>query len=201
MKPVLNNQIIAVFDFDNTLSSCGTTIPFFRYLYPKQFYLKFLTVFPQALLFELNLFGIDRLNAAFVHRFFQAKRKKDLLTIGSEFNRKIMPALIKAEAMARLHWHQAQGHYCMLATSAYDIYISDWGRQHGFDAVVSSELEFNEQGLATGKLAGPSCYGPEKLQRIIEVTAGAPIAYAYGDSNGDREMLAAAKYPFYRRFS
>jgi phosphatidylglycerophosphatase C len=51
-------------------------------------------------------------------------------------------------------------------------------------------------GRCTGRLAGENCRGPEKARRLTELLAGrGALTWAYGDSSGDREMLAMARHP------
>jgi phosphatidylglycerophosphatase C len=50
------------------------------------------------------------------------------------------------------------------------------------------------EGIATGNLDGPNCRGPEKVTRLHEWLGDRSTVnvVAYGDSAGDREMLADA---------
>jgi hypothetical protein len=49
----------------------------------------------------------------------------------------------------------------------------------------------------TGRLLGKNCYGPEKVQRLKTLLGSLEdyVIYTYGDSKGDRELLAIAQYP------
>src|SRR5207247_1629419 len=67
------------------------------------------------------------------------------------------------------------------------------GRRLGFDAVLATRLEVDGAGVLTGQLAGANCRGPEKVARLRAWRGDTlVVAYAYGDSAGDREMLAVA---------
>jgi phosphatidylglycerophosphatase C len=57
------------------------------------------------------------------------------------------------------------------------------------------------QGRITGALDGPNCRGPEKVVRL-QAAFGQDVrlAAAYGDTAGDREMLAIAETRGYRVF-
>lgn len=193
-------QEIAVFDFDKTLSTKSSTIPFLRYLHQKSFLKKFIPTLPTAILFELKRKDIDALNTVFVKHFFEGMQQYFLFEKGAKFNREIMPTLLNPAAINRLQWHKKRADYCLLATSAYDIYINDWAFHFGFDAVVSTEIEFDTKGLATGGLATLSCYGEEKLRRINKLIKNRTISYAYGDSGGDKQMLEVATHAYYRVF-
>jgi phosphoserine phosphatase len=78
--------------------------------------------------------------------------------------------------------------------------LEPWAKQKGFTDVLVSSLEINSSGIATGKLRGLNCWGPEKARRIKEHLH--PIdqyyIYAYGDSLGDKELLALADETFFR---
>ncbi len=100
--------------------------------------------------------------------------------------------------MTRLHWHQRQGHRCVLVSASMDIYLKPWAAAAGFDDVVCSTLEFHD-GRVTGRLAGGNCYGDEKARRLAQLLGEQDYTlYAYGDSRGDKELLAMADYGYYR---
>ncbi len=67
--------------------------------------------------------------------------------------------------------------------------------------VLGSRLEIRD-GRLTGRLAGKNCNGNEKVCRIREAVTLTPYqaVYAYGDSSGDREMLALAHHKGFREF-
>ena len=73
----------------------------------------------------------------------------------------------------------------------------------GFDEIITSECQFDDRRILTGKLRGLNCWGPEKVRRLNEKMGPRDqyTLYAYGDSQGDRELLAFADFPFFRTFS
>jgi phosphatidylglycerophosphatase C len=76
------------------------------------------------------------------------------------------------------------------------LYVSPIGRRLGFDAVLATRLEVDTDGRLTGRLSGANCRGPEKVARLREWRSGELVVdFAYGDSAGDREMLALAEVP------
>ena len=69
----------------------------------------------------------------------------------------------------------------------------------GFDAVIATRLETDGVGRVTGRYDGGNCYGAEKARRLRALLGEAAVElYAYGDSRGDREMLAMADHAYYR---
>lgn len=194
-------KIVAVFDFDGTLTSKHTTLSFLHYTDPFRFYWIMPISLPILFFYLLNIISIDQLNRWLCHFFFKGKSKEHLQAIGRDFACKKLPAYIRTEAILKLKEHQDHAHPCILATAAYDLYIRAWGEQHGFAEVLCTEIASDENGKLTGKIKGKSCYGPEKVNRIKQVLpVFDAIIYAYGDSDGDKEMLNFATYSFYRRF-
>ena len=50
--------------------------------------------------------------------------------------------------------------------------------------------------MITGRFKTPNCYGQQKVERLLELEPARDtyLLYAYGDSLGDRELLALADY-------
>jgi phosphatidylglycerophosphatase C len=89
----------------------------------------------------------------------------------------------------------------VIVSASPDLYIRPWAAALGVERVLASRLAF-EDGRCTGALIGANCFGPEKVRRL-ELEFGAlrhGAIHAYGDSPGDREMLARATHGHYRRF-
>jgi phosphatidylglycerophosphatase C len=89
----------------------------------------------------------------------------------------------------------------VLASASLDLLVEPWARTAGVDDVLATRLQVRD-GRLTGLIAGRNCYGREKVARLRALLgdlAGVDL-YAYGDSRGDRELLAAAQHPAYRPF-
>jgi phosphoserine phosphatase len=86
-----------------------------------------------------------------------------------------------------------------------DLYVEPLGRSLGFDHVVCTRPAVVQRAAGArydGTLAGEDCTGAGKV-RCIEAVLG-PLAsvelHAYGDSAGDRELLAIAQRAHWRPF-
>ncbi|STX51009.1 HAD hydrolase, family IB [Legionella busanensis] len=192
---------VAIFDFDGTITYKSTTLPFLKFIYKKSFFLKLMAKLPTILAYYSKRINIDQLNQAISTTFFQNLSRDFLYEAGQEFATQIIPTLVKKSAMECIKRHKDQGHYCILATSAYNIYIDYWAKNNGFDDLVSTKIAFNEKGLATGYLDGKSCYGTEKLQQVLNlIGTNTQVIYAYGDSSGDIPLLNYATFAHYQLF-
>ena len=57
-------------------------------------------------------------------------------------------------------------------------------------------LSVDDGGRCRGTLDAPNCRGPEKVNRLLARFGAKPdVLYAYGDSSGDRDLLALADHP------
>jgi phosphatidylglycerophosphatase C len=96
----------------------------------------------------------------------------------------------------RLRWHAEQGHEVVLVSASLDVYLAEVTRRLGANALLCTTLEVDD-GKVTGRLIGGNCRGPEKAKRLRTHLGDAPASiWAYGDSSGDRELLAMADHRF-----
>lgn len=195
-------RIIAIFDFDGTITTKNTTALFIDHVLGWKYRFYLTCCMPMILLYNLHLINIDQLNNFLVKFCFKGCSLELLLEKGRQFSQTIIPQLLKEEAIQKIKYHQELGHFCILATAAYNVYIECWAKLNNFDAVVCTKLEFDKNNYATGKIAGLTCNSTEKLVRIKTVIGEEKnIIYAYGDSQGDQAMLAFADYAYYRSFT
>jgi phosphatidylglycerophosphatase C len=103
--------------------------------------------------------------------------------------------------MARsLAWHRGQQHERILVSASLAVYLEPFGRLSGFDRVIATRLEVGEDGRLTGRIDGHNVRAAQKALRLAEVLGPEPVeVWAYGDSSGDREMLAMADHPVWAR--
>lgn len=193
------NEVVAAFDFDGTITYHDSLVPFLFFTtdFLKTF-LKLILLTPSFLAFLLRLQSRQKVKEKILHSFFNHITIQKLRQYGELFARERIPDLIKPEALKRLKWHQQQGHRCVLVSASINAYLEPWGRLAGFDHVLCSQLQVLPNGTVDGRLSGLNCWGKEKTRRLVELLGSKDhyCLYAYGDSRGDRELLAMADYPF-----
>lgn len=201
MRELTHDKTIAIFDFDGTITQKSTTLPFLKFLEGQAYLIKVLLNLKTLIAYKRNKIDIDSLNHVIFQAFFKGLTMEYLNHQGRLFSEKVIPSLIRKSAQECIEWHQEQGHYCILATSAYDIYIQYWAKLKRFDDCVATNVEFDETGIATGNIEGKSCYGDEKLRRVLNIIGHQPReVYAYGDSDGDSAILQYASHAYYQSF-
>jgi HAD superfamily hydrolase (TIGR01490 family) len=202
MSKSTQRPVVAVFDFDGTLTRRDSLLPFLRRIAGAWgFWFGIVRLAPWLIAYALRVIPNHRAKRAVLAHFLAGRALADVSESARRFSVQELNALLRPEAMARLRWHQAQGHRTVLLSASPALYLLPWAGAHGFDAVLGTELAVVE-GRLTGDLVGGNCYGPEKVVRLRQLLGdlGALHLYAYGDSRGDRELLAQADHPYYRSF-
>jgi phosphatidylglycerophosphatase C len=86
-------------------------------------------------------------------------------------------------------------------TASPALTVKPFADRLGAETLLGTDLVTDERGWFTGAFSGPNCRGEEKVQRLREkFGADLRLAAAYGDTSGDREMLAIAEIAGFRVF-
>jgi phosphatidylglycerophosphatase C len=186
---------VAAFDLDGTLTHRDTLLPFLHRAVGRGRTYRALLASSLPLARAAALGGAHRDAAkAAVLRGVLAGAPLDGLTEAAEsFADHIVTQRLRPEVRERVDWHRNQGHELVLVSASPELYVTPIGRKLGFDTVLATRLEIGADGRLTGRLLGANCRGPEKVMRLREWRGeGLTLAYAYGDSAGDKEMLDLA---------
>ena len=200
----MDKPVVAAFDFDGTLTRHDTLLPFLFYLAgPARFSYKIILLLPTLTAYALGFIRNDIAKVKVLRCFFANMEMDTLRQHALQFAEKILPTLLRNEGMQRLNWHKQQGHRCVVVSASLEIYLRPWASKAGFNDILGSRLEPIGANRTSGKLLGENCFGPEKLRRMEALLGPRDgyTLYAYGDSRGDKELLSAADYPFYKKFT
>lgn len=193
-------RTVAAFDFDGTLTDHDTLVPFLMRVRGRTAVANAVTGAAPALLRTAAGLGErQRAKEALLIRTLRGWWLDELLPIADDFARDVVDHHLRPDRVARLRWHQQQGHDTVIVSASPDLYVGPVGRLLGCTAVIASHLEVDRHGRLTGRLFGANVRGPEKerlLSEWLATTAGADAPptqlWAYGDSEGDADMLAMA---------
>lgn len=189
---------VSAFDFDGTLTLQETFFPFLFFckgVWKTSWYL--VTLLPALVIYVFCGQNRQKLKESFLQRFFQGESLVDLKTKGTLFfERKVR---LNAQVVQKLQTAKKEGHLVVIVSANIAPIVAPCAEHLPVDAVISSELEVDANGLITGKLVGVNCRKTEKVKRL-EHLLGERTAYtlfAYGNSDGDAELLAYADFPFW----
>jgi len=196
-------ETVAAFDFDGTLTAHDS---FFRFLAWRRSPIKLtadlVMTSPLLILYAARLVGNETHKMAMFSRQFAGVSVQAYQQRAREFSQIQISGLIRPEAMHRLKYHQTMGHKVVIVTASLTDWISPWAESQGIIQVIGSEAEI-DNGRLTGRLKGANCHGPEKVRRLLALypNRSTYTLHAYGDSTGDKALLAVADHAFYRRFT
>ncbi|MFA0963186.1 HAD family hydrolase [Roseivirga sp. BDSF3-8] len=195
------SKSLALFDFDGTVTRGDSFMRMIRYVVGWPRFLAGMAVLsPVLVAYKAKLIPNWRAKEIVLAHFFKTWRQEKFNDRCEKFARNVIPHMVRPAAIEQIKQHQEQGHKVVLVSASAENWLSCWAEEMDID-LIATRVELKE-GRVTGKLEGRNCYGPEKESRIREEIDLAKYdhIYAYGDSKGDREMLAMAKTAHYRPF-
>jgi HAD superfamily hydrolase (TIGR01490 family) len=197
------SPVVAAFDLDGTLTEGGSVFPWLRYLTGDA------TVARAALplLVPLTVGAIRSgqwADSAKERLFRSLLAGRDLEEVSAASREFILHHLAeegRPEVIARLNWHRDEGHDVVLVSASPQIYVDVLVEEFVIAGGLGTRLAVDTRGKLTGSYLGKNCRGTEKMRRLNEWIAGRrydvePVIYAYGNSRGDRRLLAGATHPF-----
>lgn len=192
---------IAFFDFDGTVTKKDTLLEFIRFSKGNaRFSLGFLLNSPWLIAYKLKLISNQRAKERILTFFFGKCPRDRFNDYCARFSSTALPRLIRPKALEEITRLQAAGTEVVIVSASPEDWIRSWATSRE-TALLATKLQQSGDRL-TGRIEGINCHGEEKVCRIraaYNLDEYSKI-YAYGDSKGDRPMLALAHIRFYRPF-
>ncbi|MBQ0073661.1 MAG: HAD-IB family hydrolase [Prevotella sp.] len=192
----MEKRVIAVFDFDGTLTTKDTMLEFIRFVCgTKKLYLGILLYSPLLVLMKMRVIDNHKLKQRFLSYFFKGLTYSEFSEYGMSFASREAELLNRGtHAMLLKHLQEGADVYVVSAS------VVEWVRPFclslGVKEVLGTEMEVDADGKLTGRFATHNCYGKEKVRRFLEVEPDRDsyTLYAYGDSRGDYPMFELSDY-------
>ena len=192
---------VVAFDFDGTLTIRDSFMAFLKWRAgPARYVLGLLQLAPATGAYVLHR-DRGRLKAAAVRVFLKGLSREKLEAEAREFAERFSRSLLRPDAVAT--WKRWRGEHVRLVivTASPELLVAPFARGLGADALIGTDLAFDAQDRVAGGFATPNCRGAEKVARLkAAFGADVEIRAAYGDTSGDREMLAMAEIAGFRVF-
>ncbi len=197
---MLDNKIF-VFDFDGTLTTRDTLIAFIRFARGTAWLVRCLALLlPRLVLMKMGL--VD--NGRTKERLFAMCFKGMTTTRFDELCRRFAATegqnIRRQSTWSMMETAVADGNAVYVVSASVDNWVSPFFPPSV--TVVGTRVE-SVDGRLTGRFLTPNCYGAEKVRRLKEKLPDLDTArshyyiIAYGDSRGDKEMLAYANESHY----
>jgi len=189
---------IHAYDFDGTLTTRDTLLVFIRYAKGTRAFLGgFLRYAHLLVLMKLRLYPNWKVKQQVFSYFFKDMMLEVFDTLCRQFAADHRE-LLRPEGMKALQQAQAEGAEVLIVSASID----NWVQPFFPDVkVVGTQVEVRNNRL-TGRFLTPNCYGEEKVRRILALYPDRSTYHltAFGDSRGDKELLAFADEAHYKPF-
>ena len=178
------------FDFDGTLTTRDTLIAFIRYACgTPRFLLGFLLHAPLLVLMKLRLYSNGKAKQRLFAWFFRGMPIETFDALCQSFALSHRH-LLRPETVRLLQQALSEGSEVLIVSASIDNWVQPF---FPTVTVLGTQIEVID-GRLTGRFLTPNCYGQEKVRRILALhpVRSSYRLTAYGDSRGDRELLAFA---------
>lgn len=185
-------QKVVTFDFDGTLTTRDTLLLFVRHACGQAAFVGALVVFtPLLALMKLRLIDNGRTKERFFSHFFRGWTLERFDSVCRDFAEKNRH-LLRPDMMKTLQQAKTDGARVFVVSASIENWVQPFFTTLPI-TVIGTQVEVRD-GVLTGCFATPNCYGPEKVSRLSAFLPQREDYHitAYGDSRGDRELLAWA---------
>lgn len=194
-------KAIAFFDFDGTITNKDTLLEIVKYCKGRTgLYTGFLKLSPWLAALKLKLISNQFVKEKFLTHFFK-NTPIDLFQQECDvFAETIIPRLIRPEAIKKINEFKRHNIPVVIVSASPENWIAPWCRKNNLQCIATL-LEV-KHGHITGKIQGENCYGAEKVKRIKAIfnLPEYEEIFCFGDTKGDKPMLALATSAYYKPF-
>ncbi len=196
---------IAFIDFDGTITAKDSLLKFIKFSKGSfRFYLGFLINSPWLLAFRAGIISNQAGKERILTWFFGGTPLNIFQDTCDRFAAAAVPDLVRPKALKEIRQLQEKGVEVVVVSASPANWLQKWAEDTGV-ALLATRLQTRDHPASTrltGKILGRNCHGEEKVRRIREsydLPSYAKII-AYGDSSGDKPMLALATIAFFKPF-
>ena len=192
---------IAFFDFDGTITTKDTLFELIKYQKgTTRFYIGLLANIPVIAALRLRLVSSQFAKEKVLQYFFKGMELSCFQNTCDLFASEILPYMVREGVLTEIKKLQGSGFEIVVVSASAENWIKNWSDKIGA-RLIATHLETANK-LLTGKIKGRNCNGEEKAARIRSAynISQYDEIYCYGDTSGDKPMLALGTRAFYRPF-
>ena len=189
---------IYAFDFDGTLTTKDTLIEFICYAKGLMALgLGFLRYAHLLVMMKLGLYLNYKAKQKVFAHFFKDTTLDDFNALCKAFAAS-SSHLLRPNAIEAINLAIEEGSEVVIVSASIDNWVQPFFPQV---KVLGTQIEVID-GKLTGRFLSKNCYGQEKVNRILSLYPNRQDYHltAYGDSRGDKEMLAFADESYFKPF-
>jgi phosphatidylglycerophosphatase C len=197
-----DNRPIVAFDFDGTMTVRDSYTAFLRWRTPPlKWALGGARLIPAAIAY---LFHRDRgrIKAEATKVFLGGVSRERVEADAKAFAGEQSRSLLRPDAVIAWKRWRKERVRLIIVTASPDVVVAPFARGLGADDLLGTPLAYDSRDRITGAFQSPNNRGPEKVVRL-KAAYGPDLRLraAYGDTDGDTEMLAIAEEPYFKVFT
>jgi phosphatidylglycerophosphatase C len=190
-------MVVAAFDVDGTLTTRDCVRPFLERTAGRRRMVTSLFRRPLATLIAAARRDRDRFKEIIVGGALHGKLIAEVEMAGEQFAQYVLVNWLRPDTLRRLRWHQQAGHRIVIVSASLAAYLRPLALRLGIDDVLCTD-SIRSGDRYGDRLDGLNCRAGEKRRRfdlwLEERRWVHAEVWAYGDSAGDRELLARADH-------
>ena len=186
-------QIAALFDFDGTIIAGYSVFSFLREQVRRG------DLAPSEIVATVDAvarFGLGKKDFATLMTLsaqsMKGLKEDDYLDVAQKIFERDLAKKIFPETRALIEAHMRKGHTVAIISSATPYQVTPCANYLGIDKVSCSTIEV-KNGIFTGELGGPLCFGVGKVDAALAIAKEHDVdladSYFYSDSTDDIELL------------
>ena len=190
---------IYAFDFDGTVTTSDSLIAIIRYISgSRKLFMWIASHVHLLVLMKMGMYSNHTLKLRLFKHIFGGMSEQYLKEKATDFA-KAYCHIIRPEAKPIIKQALADGHTVCIISASPSIWVRPFFADCPGIEFLCTELE-TANGIITGNFVGNNCYGQEKVNRLLSRHPDRKEyeLIAFGDSRGDRELLAQADEKHFR---
>lgn len=192
---------IHAFDFDGTLTRRDTLLGIIRHQRGTAGLMRVLLLHaPKLLMMKAGQYPNWKVKQKVFRMCFGGMTLDDFNALCEDYARK-QAGIMRTDALRCLDDALKRGCKVVVISASIDNWVSPFFKGREGIEIAGTQIEVIN-GKITGRFLTKNCYGKEKIERLLALYPDRKSyrLVAYGDSRGDRELLAFADEAHYRKF-
>jgi phosphatidylglycerophosphatase C len=192
---------LVAFDFDGTLTTTDSFTAFLRWrIGDFAYYSDMVRLLPAAIRYLVDR-DKGALKSAAIRVYLRGLPRDVLEQEAAEFASVMAPLILRPDALKVWRRHRADGARLVIVSASPETIVAPFARGLGADLLIASQIAFDQADRVANGLYGRNCRGAEKVKRLRDQFGDdIRLMAAYGDTDGDKDMLELAEQKFMRLF-